>query len=806
MLKKLLFFSILFFTTPLFCQYQLTGNIVDQKGDPLPFVNILINDSQTDGVTTDIQGRFNIEFKNKINQLTVSYLGYENLILAAPFPKPLTIVLTPTAYEFEEIIVKAGENPAHRIIRKAVENKALNDPEKLDHYTCQTYNKMVMGYKLETAEMEAFYSEQDTSKKRIQKQYKRLQKTHGIFGDIDLMIIESVSNRFFKNPHDLKEEVILNRVSGSTNLPFAALASASQPFSFYKDEILILEQAFLNPISKNSTKKYFFNLTDTLYQQQDTIFIIAFHPRKGKNFEGLEGQLYINTNQYAIQNIIAKPTKEHLVDFEITQKYSFVNQHWFPEQLHFELSSNSFSKAFAGIKMYGRSYISNVQFKESIEKEVFKEGEEVVIKEDAYSKNDSLWESYRLEPLSPKEQQTFTTVDSIGEKFKFDKWVNLIEVLSRNRLPLGIVDYNFENAIKINDYEGLRLGIGLTTNEKISKHFEVGGYYAYGFQDKIWKHGANLTLLFDKYRDNQLNFIYKKDITAPGTLEFVQGNNSSNSGLTSNYRNQLIHKGIHLQTYPIKYIQLATNFTQQKITPLYDYSIIGEVPETTNIFTELKIGLRYAYNEKFIRFFNQRISQRSRFPIVDFNYIKGFDQFLEGQWDYSKYLVSITHNFRRKALGETSYRLEAGYINNALPYAKLFNSFGSGFSSLNNQHAFQTMQFDEFLSDRFIHFFFRHDFSSLLFKYKKFKPRILVEHNLAIGNLQNPEIHQGIDFKTLEKGFFEAGLAITDILRFKYFNMAYIGLGAGVYYRYGAYQFDNFTDNTAIRMRLTFSY
>jgi len=79
------------------------------------------------------------------------------------------------------------------------------------------------------------------------------------------------------------------------------------------------------------------------------------------------------------------------------------------------------------------------------------------------------------------------------------------------------------------------------------------------------------------------------------------------------------------------------------------------------------------------------------------------------------------------------------------------------------------MRAHEFLSDKFIHFYFRQDFGSLLFKMKKVHPKIAIEHNIAFGTLSNPEFHQDITVKTLEKGFFEVGLVVNDIIRINYF-------------------------------------
>ena len=795
-----------------FSQDSLTGIIADQNGKALPFVNILINNSQKDGVSTDIDGKFQINHPTKIIHLTISYIGYEPLTLAAPFSTPLNIQLKTTAYDFDAVTVLAGDNPAHRIIRQVVRNRKLNNPEKMDSYTCQTYSKLALGYNLQTEEMKAHYLEKDTSKKRIKKLYDTYSRSHEVFSKHDLMLIETVSKRNFRKAHDLQEEVILNRISGTKKLPLIAIATQAQPFSFYKEEVIIFDQPFLNPISKNSTNKYFFNLTDTLYQQQDTVFIISFQPKKGKNFNGLEGVLYINTNQYAIQNVIAQPNKkDHLLNFEITQKYKRVdNQQWFPEQLLFKMESKPVSISFAGIKMYGRTYIDQVKINPALDKKLFKEGEEVIVPEDVYSRQDSLWALYRKEDLTVKEERTYEVIDSIFEAKNLDKWVAIIEYLGKERFKFGPVDLDITKVINGNPNEGLKLGLGLVTNEDVSKRAEIGGYGVYGFKDNRWKYGGHFGILFDKYRDNRLDFVYKNDVHVSAEPKFIQRGDFLNFSQYANIRDKMTYKGIHLQTFPIKYLRFNAQLGQQQLQPLYDYQFARETATLPYHFTELKFGLRYAYNEKFVRFFGRRVNNQSNFPILEFQFIKGLNDFLKGQWDYSKLLFSLSHTFRRKALGKTEYRLEAGYINNSIPYTKLFSSFGLGAdyrsSTLGVSTSFQTMEFYEFISDRFFHLFFRHDFGSLLLKRNKFKPNIVIEHNLAFGSLQNQKVHQNRDFKTLEKGFFEAGLIIENILRFKYLNIAYIGIGVGMYYRYGPYQKEAFTDNVAWGLTFSFSY
>ena len=189
-----------------------------------------------------------------------------------------------------------------------------------------------------------------------------------------LSIMESVTERQFMRPNRNYEKVIHNRVAGFKEPSFVALVNDVQPFSFYNNHFKIADKLFLNPISPGSTKKYFFNMEDTLYQQSDTVFIISFHPRKNKNFEGMEGVLYINSRQYAIQNVIASPHDKSFFNMKIEQKYKLINnQQWFPEQLNFEMEAAKYPSPFLRLLVEGRSYIYEVDIAPSLSKKNFNE-------------------------------------------------------------------------------------------------------------------------------------------------------------------------------------------------------------------------------------------------------------------------------------------------------------------------------------------------------------------------------------------------------------------------------------------------
>ena len=77
-MKFFVIFLVVSFTSlPVLGQYEMSGQILDKKGDPLPGVNVSLKDSY-DGSSTDADGRFNFTTKITGKQVILaSYIGYK---------------------------------------------------------------------------------------------------------------------------------------------------------------------------------------------------------------------------------------------------------------------------------------------------------------------------------------------------------------------------------------------------------------------------------------------------------------------------------------------------------------------------------------------------------------------------------------------------------------------------------------------------------------------------------------------------------------------------------------------------------
>ena len=217
-------------------QLLIEGKIVDaDTKEPLPFVNISVV-SKNQGTTTGIDGVFKLS-ATTADSLSISYMGYETVKIAVADNSVKSVCLKPKSHELKEVEVSAGENPAFRIVRLAIENASRNDPENLSSFHYNAYHKLYA-----TAEGSFDTMQHKTAAvKFFEKHYLFLNETYS-------------ERNFIRSRHD-KETILGNQMSGVKDPFFAVLGNRFQSFSFYKSHITLLDQEFVNPVSAGTFKR-----------------------------------------------------------------------------------------------------------------------------------------------------------------------------------------------------------------------------------------------------------------------------------------------------------------------------------------------------------------------------------------------------------------------------------------------------------------------------------------------------------------------------------------------------------------------
>ena len=772
--------------------YTVEGTVKNKNSNEnLAFATLIFNNNPRLGITSDINGNFKFVSTQKLNEIQCTYVGFEKKVIAINEKNAkLEIFLTPKEEILNEVVLSAEDNPANRIIRKVIANKDENNPENIRSFTYKSYNKTIFDYKTTKNSKDSI---------EISKFLKG-----GYF-----MMMESVSERKYLYPNKTEEVVIGTKVSGFKNPNFASLATDLQPFSFYQNNIPLFDIQYLNPIANGSLQKYHFNLIEEIYQEKDTIFVISYRPKKGKNVEGLKGILHINSNKYAVQNVTATPFEKGKIDITIQQKYQLVDNKWFPEQLNYAMSIVEYDDAGLGIVVDGKSYISEVKIDAPLSKKSF--SIEQVRMADNASKQDSLfWKQNRFEPLKTPELTTYRVIDSIGEKFKLDRILTLSEKLANNRVPLGLVDIDLAKTLVFNRYEGTRLGVGLITSDKFSKKLSLSSFAGYGLKDYEWKYGGAASYQFSKRNEFNVGIGYQNNLNEIGNNGFerlmpkrlqLRDFIALNMDAIEEYSGFINFRALRRTQWFIK-----GSFTN--VNPLYDYVFSTPTENITDYKNaEIAVGMRWAPQEKIVQSFNQRVALVSNKPIFTFLYARGLQGFNDSDFEYNKIEFSAEQSFYSKNFGKTTYRIEGGSIDASLPIGLMFTGEGSFVQKYPYfmKNTFQTMMPYEFVSDQYANLFLIHNFGTLLYKSKYVQPSVSLHHNMSWGDLNQPENHTFYTFNTKEKIFVESGFQLDNLLKINYLNIGYLGLGGSVFYRYGEYELPKSSDNLVWKFSFTFT-
>lgn len=804
----LLYFLLFIIKTNTQAQHNSSGTVVDQEtGSPLAFVSLIFNEDPHLGTTTDIDGAFYFEQDTPLKSIRLSYVGYTSkTILLSDNKEPLFLRLQKSDLALKEVVVVAGENPAYRIIREAARQRQRHNPERIPAFKCDSYQKIRL-YDKNNAPKEQEASTAIDS----------LQKTQGL--DFFYSMIEVISTIQQKAPDLYNEHIIASKMTGFEQANFVTAISEIQPTNFHRENFLILDREYLNPIAGGSIKWYEFRLEDTLYQGIDTVYRISFFPRKGKSFDGLQGVLLINTNGYAIQTIRAAPANNAKITLRIEQQYTFLdNQYWFPEQLNFEISLSPNKKDTFTIQ--GKRYLRNVDFEDNLRPKDFSFNK-VTMAVDATQRDSAFWNSQRVAALDKKEQKTYRVYEEMMKTPR--AWLiktiaNSLNELEEERIQLGDIAVNYTQLLEFNAYEKFRLGLGLYSSYKWCPYLSVGGYFAYGFGDQHWKYGSSLTIRPNPLQDWGFQISYVNDVLEPASI--IQNTHSLSKKVLP--AQNFIRRNILSQMDQVEEIEISayTRFARHFKTrvfgnwsyrqPLYDYTYQrGEDNLSAFRVARLGVQLRFSYRERLVQLGSTSLTLTNRYPTFYLSYTKGFEGFMDGQFDFHKVIFGMESSVFIKGFGRTSSLLQAGLVEGEVPYTLLFNGRGSYqknrfFLVLNT---FQTMGPNEFANSQFIYGFIEHNFGNLLFQIGSFKPQLKLYQAAGIGWLQNAAVHQGLDLKDMSKGYFESGIMLSDLIRLPILNIGYFGIGAGVFVRYGPYAHtSNFLDNVVYKIDMTTSF
>ncbi len=617
------------------------------------------------------------------------------------------------------------------------------------------------------------------------------------------------------NENQVKEFIIAQKNQGFSKPVLQILSHRMHDINWYNKTFVIFETEYFSPLHRDNKKAYNYSL---LFEN-DNFFYIKYTPRLKSKERLLEGIFRLDKN-YALSQIYVN--KDDVLKLDLFQNYSKSPKKklWLTKDVLVKMTPGKGGKpvsifgSFINIgtlqeKSVGQSDLNNELLSKSIfynyqynTTKLKNQKFDVFVEDKAHFKSVSFWDKERKIPISTKDSIFFKgTEKTIKSKNTLGK-INRIQNVNNGFFPILKWKTDLKTLIKVNNYEGVRLGIGGLTNDEFSKNFRIGGYIAYGTKDKTVKFGVNTGLLLDKDSNMWLNANYADDVREVGSNSYL-----TDERVYSLFEPRLVNviffykektTSLSLQKRISPSILSEFKIGYDRIFQTENYAFLnGNIALQSYDLTRALLSLRWSPNSKFLKFDSDFVNISENSPVISGQAEQYFGNFLGGDLAFTKislkgeYFINHINNQR------TEFSIEGNLAFGDVPLTHSFHAFPNAPNkstilerfSVAGVKSFETMFFSEFFSTRLASLHIKHRLAPFNIS-NKIQPEMVFISRHAIGNFTNPERHLGIDFNTLDQGYSEAGLEL---------NKIFWGFGFSFAYRYGAYHLPQFEDNIAFK-------
>lgn len=775
--------------------YILKGKVTDAvTKDPIPFASINIKNTSL-GKNTDFEGNFQFLLGSvPSDSLLISCLGYFSrlfYISKDSLTQTIYIQLNPSEILLQEVKVYAGENPAHRILRKTVAAKSENNYKKLNGFDYASYNKIEVDFNKISEKLR---------QRRITQKVDKAIKEIGTLTDDDgnvllpSFISESVSHYYYRNNPRLSKEIIeKTNIKGvgvtDGSLTSQLIGSSFQQYNFYVNQVSVLDKNFASPIADDWKFIYDYYLADSTFFGDSFCYKIDFTPKRKQDL-AFAGSIWIDKKTWAIAQIDATITKDANLNFveriKIQQELEPVGNIWFPVKNRILVDVNELTKNSAGLLLKFTNYNQDIVVDKVKDAKFFDNGIEIL--SDFKENDNSYWQKVRPEAFSEKEQMAYAMIDTIKNVPIVRRYSNLALLLSSGykKIYTGIELGPLVYSGAFNNVEGLRMRLGLRTNFEFSRKWILQGYLAYGTKDEALKMGGELTRIISRKPWTTISLKYTNDLEQVGLRQEDLGLGAIYSAfmrfgtlMRPFYESE---RKIQLQREVSKGVFTTFGFRTRSFNPLYDFSYrekpsLGEASTLITRFntSEFLSEVTLARDELAIINDNERLSfGTTKSPTITFRYVLGAKNIFNSDFNYHKLMAKYSHTLNLGYFGKTYYKAEAGVIFGTLPYPLLKSHLGNQ-SIFIVGNSFNLMNNFEFISDHYASARYTHDFEGLLFNrfplIKKLKWRTFTTGKFLIGQLssKNQQMNPAVDvlpFSSLgRKPYIELGYGINNIFK-----------------------------------------
>ncbi len=475
-------------------QYFVKGFVSNtQTKEELSFANIRVLGT-TKGTAANINGEYELKLEKGEYTLIASYIGFKSDTVKVNLVsnKTVNFYLLPASLELPEVTVVPKENPALRIIKKAIEAKNKRN-EYLNSYIFRAYTKGL-------ARTDKDFSASGNSVS-VSAGEKDSTKEFRIMG-----IIENESIGYFKKPDFYKDIIIARKQSSNMPSTINVITGGRLIQNFYNDELRYFNRPIPGPVSQNAIEYYYYYLEDSLAQDDNKVYKIYFAPSDASD-PGFYGKIYIADSSYALLKVdvalneAANPGKVFSKIHIFQQFLPFAENIYMPVDYRMFVAGN-----YLGLIKFGFE-LNSIMYDYKINPEInndFFDMAVVTVLPDADDKDSTYWNGIQKIPNTLEEIEAYRRIDSLEsvEKSFWDRFSFFSQKIhwSEHFSTSGTRDiYSF------NKIEGHKLKFGVSGTDFFRSRFNFNAKAGYGFADKRFKYLFDAELKLGKYRTTKIN-------------------------------------------------------------------------------------------------------------------------------------------------------------------------------------------------------------------------------------------------------------------------------------------------------------
>jgi len=819
-MKYFWLFAVLLISNFIFSQTKIKGQVIDfDTTIPIAFAKVT-HDGKT--ITTDWEGKFSVDIIIFEKPVFVSQKGYFEKAAYAKKSTSLLLIklITDTSQKKGELY---SDNAVNKIIKSVIENKKKNQPETaLSSYQYKNYeylkvsaNPDSISDKIDTIYKKRLFGKQKIKLDSSNYRFKKLVQKNHIYQTEKINLIQH-------NKKGTKETIIASRMAGFKQPLYEYLGLQLISYSVYENPFEILEIPMQNPISNYGRKLYVYHLLDTVEINNRKVYRIYFQPKKLRS-NRLRGLLFVDAENFAIAKALFRIYG--IVNINAYYTFNYLEEHklWFPEKREFNVQKGSNTE---DLKILGGTIKFNASLEQGISKNASDQAyltiestpfdieinNEFTIKDpkikievpkSSLNKPDSFWNEFTKNNTDKRKNKTYSSLDSLSISEKIEHRVILGRKIINGYYPIKSIDIDLRSIVKYNNYEGFRLGIGGVTNSNLSEKYKIGFYGAYGLKDETIKFGITPSYLLDENTETWINVTYSDDLN-----EIAQTNFATDSrrfkiydprpiNISTFYNNKT--SAISIESKILPKTTSLFSFSNYQIDPLFNYAFVPNNSAYTKYnITSAQFAIQWNPFSEYMQTPMGLIENEKKHPKFSFQYTQTVPNFIGNDFVFSKLDFKTFYEIPYLSGHKSSVLFQAGVAFGDTPLTHLYSIAPNNLNrdailqriTFAGKNSFETMYYNEFFSNKFISLQLKHTFNKVNLAYK-INPEFSVITRMAWGEMDNPERHLGIDFKTLERGFFESGFEANKIFK---------GIGLTAFFRYGPNQLPNFDDNLAIKV------